>query len=187
MGPGMEKEKSRGADPPMFCPEKDLYAWRKNVSLWVDLVCISAEKGEDKFYKTMKATLALQLYTNGLPQAQKSIVDQAQEKGLIDYKQENQVKAVKEIVDLVATDPPISIVTRLIDSFNKVTGCRKKKGDDLSTFVSRFHGLAAEHLMNAGSKDSSQVGEVLAITLLNNAALSNGTLTNTKFQLIALA
>ena len=188
MGPGLEQGKGRGpTDPPRFSANKDLHVWRKQVANWVDLVATAAEKGSDKLYKTVFATLGRQLYDRGLPQAQMSIVDEAQQRGLIDYKQEDQVKAVKEIVDLIAVDPPIAVVTRLIDSFNQVTNCRKRRGEDLNSFVSRFQGLAAEHLMHAGATSSSQIGEVLAITLLNNAALDESTLTNAKLRLISLA
>ncbi len=73
------------------------------------------------------------------PQAQRSIVDHAQEIGKINYKQSNKVAAVQQIVDLIAVDPPIVVVSRLIESFNQV--CRRKEGESLSSFVSRFSGL----------------------------------------------
>ena len=41
--------------------------------------------------------------------------------------------------------------------------------------------------MNSNASTSSQIGEVLEITLLNNANLEEGTLTNAKLQLISLA
>lgn len=89
-------------------------------------------------------------------------------------------------MELIAEDPPITMVSRLISSFNKVSSCRCKKNEELPAFVGRFRGLAAEHLMHANPSSSSQVGEVLAITLLNNANLEKATLTNAKLQLIAL-
>ncbi len=60
------------------------------------------------------------------------MVDYAQLMKQIDYKQEDQVLAVKQIVDLVAVDPPMVVVTRLIDSFNKVSHCRRKPTESLS-------------------------------------------------------
>ena len=138
-------------------------------------------------YKTIFATLANHLYDRGLPSAQKSIVDEAKAKGLINYKQEDQVTAVREIIELIAVDPPIAVVSRLIQSFNAVTNCRRNRSEDLGSFVSRFRGLAADHWMHGGLSSSSQVGEVLAITLLNNANLSEETLTSAKLQLISLA
>ncbi len=47
--------------------------------------------------------------------------------------------------------------------------------------------LASEHLMQAGSSPTSKVGEVLAITMLNNANLGDTTLSNAKIQLINAA
>ncbi len=80
MGPGMEKSSQRGiADPPMFSPDKDYYSWRKDVANWVELIKVGAEEGEDKLYKTVYKTVGRQLYCRGLPQAQKSVVDHAQE------------------------------------------------------------------------------------------------------------
>ncbi len=90
-------------------------------------------------------------------------------------------------MDLITVDPHIAVVTGLIQSFNGVTSCRKRKGEDLNSFASRFRRLAADYLLHAGSTSSSQVGEVPAITLLNNAALSDDTLKIAKLQLIALS
>ena len=144
MSSGLEQGKGRGpTDPPRFSANKDLDVWRKQVANLVDLVATAAEKESDNLYKTVFDTLARQLYDRGLPQSQMSIVDEAQQRGLIAYKQEDQVKAVKEIVDLIAVDPPIAWVTRLIDSFKQVTNFRKLRGEDLNAFVSRFQGLAA--------------------------------------------
>ena len=95
--------------------------------------------------------------------------------------------AVRDIVNLIAIDPLIAMVSKLINSFHRVSTCRQKKNEDLSVFVSRFRGLAAEHLMHSNASTSSQIGEVLAITLLNNANLEERTLTNAKLQLISLA
>ena len=87
MGPGLEHGKGRGpTDPLRFNTTNDLYLWRKQVSNWVDLIATAAEKGSDKLFQTIFATLGRQLYDRGLPQAQMIIVDEAQERGLIDYK-----------------------------------------------------------------------------------------------------
>ncbi len=188
MGPGTDKLTQRGiADPPMFSPNKDQYIWRKDIANWVDLIKVGAEEGEDKLYKTIFKTLGRQLYSRGLPQAQKSIVDHAQEIGKIDYKQSDQVAAVQDIVDLIAVDPPIVVVSRLIESFNRVSNCRRKKNESLSSFVSRFSGLASEHLMHADASPNSKIGEVLAITLITNANLGETTHQSAKIQLISAA
>ncbi len=115
MGPGPDKLTQRGiADPPMFSPNKDQYIWRKNIANWVDLIKVGAEEGEEKLYKTVFKTLGRQLSPAGCRKRQKSIVDHAQEIGKIDYKQSDQVAAVQDIVDLIAVDPPIVVVSRLI-------------------------------------------------------------------------
>ena len=100
---------------------------------------------------------------------------------------EDPVEAALQMVKLVAVDPPISMVTRLISSYQQVTSCWRDRSENLSTFVLRFRRLAAEHLLHANASSSSQIGEVLAITLLNNANLGEGTLTNAKLQLISHA
>ena len=74
--------------------------------------------------------------------------------------------------ELLAVDPPIAVVTRLISSINEMTSCKRKKNEELASFVSRFQVLAADHLMHAGPNNSSLIGKVLAITLLNNADLA---------------
>lgn len=73
----------------------------------------------------------------------------------MDYKQENQIIAVQQIVDLVAKDPPLAQVTGLIGSFNKVTSCRRGSKEDISVFVSRLFGLAAKTLMHSNRSSSS--------------------------------
>ena len=90
-------------------------------------------------------------------------------------------------MDTVAVDSPITMVTRLISSFQKVTTCRRSKNENLKVFVSRFRGLAETHLLHATASPSSQIGEVLAVTLLNNANLDEGTLINATSALITHA
>lgn len=65
--------------------------------------------------------------------------------------------------------------------------CRRKHDENLRTFVSRFCGLAAKHLIHARASPSSQTGQVLEITLLNNVNLDEGTLNNAKSDLIKYA
>ena len=100
----------------------------------------------------------------------------------ITVKQVGQVKAVVENVDLFADAQPISFVTSRITSFNKVTSCKRRKNGELQSFVSRFQGLAADHLMLAGTSSSSQMGEGFSITLLYNAELSDSMLSNAKLE-----
>ncbi len=67
MGPGLESDKPRGADPPLFKPDRDTYIWWKKLSQWVDLISSAAEMGEDKFCQTIFVTMARQLYKNSRP------------------------------------------------------------------------------------------------------------------------
>ena len=122
----------------------------------------AAERGTDKFVPDCATLHSPGNCTSvSLPRAQKSIVDEATEKGLLDYDQTDQVKAVSEIVELIAVDPPIAIVTRLISVVQQsLSRAMRRKNEDLNSFVSRFRGLAAEHLMHAGPYNSSQIGEV---------------------------
>ena len=69
--------------------------------------------------------------------------------------------------------------------FDKVV--KRRNGENLNSFALRFRGLAAEHLMRAGTSNSEQIGEVLAISLLNNANISESNLNQAKLQLIAMA
>lgn len=65
--------------------------------------------------------------------------------------------------------------------------CKRRRNADLRVFVARFRSFAADHLMHVGVSTASQLSETLAITLLNNALLSEETLTNAVLQLVALA
>jgi len=188
MGPGSGRSGRNIVDPPVYQSDGDLQDWRNRVGKWVSLMKAAHDEGEDRTYKTLFKILGRTLYERALPGDQQALVDEAQAKGEINYLQtDDPVQAVRDIVRIVAVDAPIAMVTRLISSFQKVTSCQRKKNEDLRIFVSRFRGLAAKHLMSANASSSSQIGEVLAITLLNNANLEDGTLTNAKVALINLA
>jgi hypothetical protein len=122
-----------------------------------------------------------------LPTSQRSIVDETQKRGAINFRQENQLEAVAEIVKLLATDPPMAIVSRLINTFRKVIFCKSKPKEDINEFISRFWGLAADHMIHANASTSSQTAEILDIILLNNSLLPDDTLTAAKLQLIRIA
>ena len=94
---------------------------------------------------------------------------------------------MKDIVDLIAVDQPIMVVTRLIDIFNAVVNYKSGTNESINVYVSKFQGLASEHLMRAGTTNSDQIGEVLAITMLNNANLSSKNLNQAKMHLINLS
>jgi hypothetical protein len=84
-------------------------------------------------------------------------------------------------------DPPMAIVSRLINTFTKVTSCKRKEKEDLNQFTSLFWGLKADHLMHENASSSSQTAEMLAINLLNNSLLPDDTLTAAKLELIGIA
>jgi hypothetical protein len=69
----------------------------------------------------------------------------------------------------------MAVISRLINTFSEVVGCKRKPKEALNAFVSRFWGLAADHLTHAGPSTSSQIAEMLAIILLNNASLQDET------------
>jgi hypothetical protein len=190
MGPeptaARNESRSQGSETPTLMPGQDLYIWRKAVAEWVDLVSTAAAHSHDHHFKTVNSTLGRQLY-RALPTSQRSIVDEAQARGAINFRQENQLKAVEEIVKLLATDPRMAIVSRLINTFSKVISCKRKPKEDINECTSRFWGLAADHLMHADASTSSQTAEMLAIILLNNYLLPDDTMTAAKLELIRIA
>lgn len=138
-------------------------------------------------HKTVSETSGYHPYDQGLSREQKMVVNEAQWSRIINYKQDDQLQAVREIVQLFSVDSPVAIVTRLISSFNQVMQCKRRLKEDLMVFVPRFRSLAAYHLMHVGVSTTSQVSEILGITLLNNAMLNDETLTNAILQLFAHA
>ena len=90
----------------MFDPSNYLQEWRRDVSRWVETITVAAEKGNDRVYKTLAATPTRHFYDRSLPSAQKSIVDEAQAKGFINYNQDDQIAAIREIIEFIAVDPP---------------------------------------------------------------------------------
>jgi hypothetical protein len=117
-----DQSPSRGSEAPTIFPGHDLYIWRKAVAECVDLVHTAATQSEDRHFKTVNATLGRQLY-RALPSSHRSIVDKAQARGIINFRQSNQLTEVEEIVKLLVTDPHMAIVSRLITTFTKVTTC----------------------------------------------------------------
>lgn len=62
-----------------------------------------------------------------------------------------------------------------------------ERNEDLRVVVYRFRGLAATHLLRANISPSSQNGEVLSLTLLNNSNIDYNTFMNATSALLALA
>jgi len=185
--PGEHSSVRSASEPPLFIANTDLYAWRKAVADWVDYLRAGSARGLDKYIKTKFETAGRYLYQS-LPSEQKLRIDHAQlTSSSFDYRQDDQVEAVQQIVDLIAKDPPTTVVTRLIDSFVKVQGCRRRKDQAIAPYVSKFVALASKHLIYSGATSESQVGEVMAITLLNNANLDRSTHQTATMQMIQTA
>lgn len=112
-------------------------------------------------YKTVYSTLANNLNDRSLPSKWKSFVGETQTNAHINYKQEVQVAAVQDIVELLAVELLIAVATHFISSFNCTNTCARRNNEDHSDFFSRFRGLPADHVMHAGFAANSQVGEIL--------------------------
>lgn len=121
-------------DPPIYDPTGDHQEWRRNNARCVDNIAQAAEKGEDRMYKDVFATLANHLHVRDLPSDSNSFMDKAQTNGQINYKLDDQVA-----VELLDLEPPIPVVTRLISFCNRVNTCARRNNEDFSAFVSRFH------------------------------------------------
>lgn len=115
---------------------------------------------------TMFDKIEIQLFEIGTPQAIKSIIEKAQIHRKIDSKNENQIKAVREIFYTIAVDQPIIVLIRLIYTFNAVVNCKTVNNERINVYVSIFQGLASEHQMRAGTMNNDQIGEFPAINLL---------------------
>lgn len=105
--------------------------------------------------------------------------------GVIDFKQADTLSAVKEIT-LLAHEPLIAMIYRLINFFHRVMSCRRKNSEQPAIFVSRFYVIASENLINANEAPYLPVGEVLLVKLLKNANLPESTLTFAKGELIKM-
>jgi hypothetical protein len=81
----------------------------------------------------------------------------------------------------------MSLVSRLIKTLSDAIECESGTTERLSTFVSRFWGLASTHLMHAQASQDSQLGEMLAIVHISNSTLDANTLASAKLELIRAA
>jgi hypothetical protein len=134
----------------------------------------------------VNATLGRKLY-RVQPASQRSIADEAQARGAINFRQENQLKAVERIAKTLAADPPMAIVSRILNTYSKVISCKRKPKREVNQFSSRFWGIAADHLMHANTSTPSQTAEMLDIILLENSLLPDDTMTTAKLDLVRIA
>ena len=78
MGPATNVSKGLlPTDPPAYDTAGDHQEWRRKIARWVDTIAQTTEKGEDRLYKTVFATLANRLCDRGLSDEIKSFVDGA--------------------------------------------------------------------------------------------------------------
>lgn len=96
--------------------DNDVLSWRNKVPSWVEVIATAAEKEGEKFCKKVYHKFGRQLSNLGLCEVLQGLFNEAQEQREIDYKQDGQVKSVREIAGLTSKDTTISVVTRLIDS-----------------------------------------------------------------------
>jgi hypothetical protein len=83
----------QGLDTPSLNPSTDTYSWVNAVTEWTELFAQGATSGINRAYTG-------QLY-RALPHPNQQILDNVQAEGQIDYKRENQLRALKEIFDLL--------------------------------------------------------------------------------------
>jgi hypothetical protein len=126
-----------GLDAPTLDPSTDTYIWVKAVREWSELIVQGAASGGNRAYTDQLATMALQLFM-ALPQPQQQVLDNAQAQGQVNYKQDDQVAAVEQIIGLLGKEPPVSLVSRLIKPLNDAIECKRGTTERVSTFVSRF-------------------------------------------------
>ena len=61
--------------PPKFHPEVDFQDWRKKVGEWVATIKKAHDQGQDRALQTRFTLLGRIFYSEALPDAQKSLVD----------------------------------------------------------------------------------------------------------------
>ena len=188
MSPSRDMEKDPDyTKPPKFSPDVDFHDWRKRVAGWVATIKQAYTKGTDRSMSTKFTLLAWVLYLEALPEAQRSIIDEDIAKNVIDlYSDDDQIGMVLKMLNKVGMDAPIAQVSRLMNTYQTVMTCKRKKDERLPVFAARFRGLSGKHLRHVGASPSSQTGQVLAIKLLNNDNFDENILTNAKMQLISL-
>ncbi len=99
MRPGSGKSQHRGImEPPKISNSSDPASWKRDVANWNYIIIAGSEKGEDRMFKSLRATLSCQLYNVDLKHSHQRQVDYDQCQGLISYKQDDQVEAVQQIL-----------------------------------------------------------------------------------------
>lgn len=174
-------------NPSTLSSSNYLYYWRNLIGKWVDFIKFVHKAGQDRSLNKMFKVIGQILFKQALPREKQALVDEGQRKGTNNYLQtEDAVKTVLGIVKIVAVDVSMSKVTQKTTSFNRVTCSTRSKKANIKAFADRFSGLTPAHFEHVSAITSFQVGQVLAVTVLNNANLEESSLTSTKLQLIFL-
>lgn len=169
-------------EPPVFVLENKL-EWREEMESWIELVAQRATV--DKTFKGICSSLAL-LVMGSLPKSQQQVITGAMSRGEIVKKHPSfqmQLRAVQQMVALVAEDTPIEKVARVAQAFRNVSQCKRSKGESLKKFGIRFQGLAQQYLRVSGAKQNDAAGMVLALNFLENANLQPETRNQVQLQL----
>lgn len=170
----------------MFRHELVAQELRNSIGKWIGLFEASHDSEEDGRLKTMFMVLSQTVNKRGLPSEQQSMVDESQAKGAIEFHQnEDAVQAVLGILNVVAANPLTAVIKRLIASFSKFLYLTRSKNEDLSMFFYCSRKAAAEGSQQTSLSPSSQIGQVMPFTLLNNANLDEHVLSSAKLQLMA--
>ena len=175
------------AKPPEFRPDIDFQEWRKSVAVWVTTLKRANDKGNNRELSTRFMILSDVFLQEAIPRDHRALIEEAISSGTINTDDDDPIAPVVSMVNILAVDGPNSQVSRLISTHKNVVSCIRQKNEKLVVFASRLCDLAGKHLRQTGTSSASQTGQMLAITLLNNAKLDDVTLINAKMQLVQLA
>lgn len=169
-------------EPPVFSLENKL-EYREKMEQWIELVAQRATV--DKTFKGICSSLGL-IVMGSLPKSQQQVINAAISRGEIVKKHPSfqmQLRAVQQMVALVAEDTPIEQVARVAQAFRNVSKCVRAKGESLKKFAIRFQGLAQLYLRVSGAKQNDAAGMVLALSFLENGNLQPETRNQVQLQL----
>ena len=175
------------AKPPEFRPDIDFQEWRKSVAVWVTTLKRANDKGNNRELSTCFMIPSDVFLQEAIPRDHRALIEEAISSGTINTDDDDPIAPVVAMVNILAVDGPNAQVSRLISTHKNVVSCIRQKNEKLVVFASRLCDLAGKHLRQTGTSSASQTGQMLAITLLNNAKLDDVTLINAKMQLVRLA
>lgn len=166
--------------PPAFMPD-DLEGYQRRVKDWVKWLVRVAETG-DKTFKALKITRARVLALS-LPDAQRSVLDAAQNRGELDL-YSDQDTAVAKILAIICHETPLQVINRQIHQFSKVMTTKRQPHEDLNRYVDDFWGAASRFLISSDAPTDGPLSTLFSIMMLTNAGLSAESLTLAKGNLV---